>query len=67
MRTTYLAEPQVRLQGEVVDYWFRDVIPLRSHLPWYKLSERFDNFVCTYTPLKFFASNIEFLAYKSDI
>jgi len=51
---------------EMIDYWVRDVIPFRSHNPWYRLSEKIDNWFCSYTLIKFFASNIEFVAKKTE-
>jgi len=49
---------------EIIDYWHRDVVPFRSFMPFYRFSEKMDNWVCKYSPLKYFASNIEFVAYK---
>jgi ubiquinone/menaquinone biosynthesis C-methylase UbiE len=49
---------------KIIDRWFRDLIPLRSHNPYFRTMEKIDNFFCGIIPLKFFASNIEFAAYK---
>ena len=49
---------------KIIDRWFRDLIPLRSHNPYFRTMEKLDNFFCGIIPIKFFASNIEFAAYK---
>jgi SAM-dependent methyltransferase len=51
----------------MIDHWFRDIIPFRSHNPWCRASEKIDNWFCNFTLLKYFASNVEFVAYKQEI
>jgi 2-polyprenyl-3-methyl-5-hydroxy-6-metoxy-1,4-benzoquinol methylase len=50
---------------ELLDVWHRAIFPKNSvKLPLYHLFEKVDAFICSNTPLKHFATNIEFVAYK---
>ncbi|MBU2593897.1 MAG: class I SAM-dependent methyltransferase [Candidatus Edwardsbacteria bacterium] len=50
---------------DVIDMWHRQLFPKNTiHYPKYKLFERMDHFLTEYTPLKYFATNIEFVAAK---
>jgi SAM-dependent methyltransferase len=52
---------------EVLDIWHRALFPKKSFVPpFYKILERIDNFLCNYSPLKYFATNIEFVARKME-
>ncbi|MDR0656882.1 MAG: class I SAM-dependent methyltransferase [Treponema sp.] len=52
------------------DYWYRDFLPFRK-IPFgrknFRIMENFDNWICRNTLLKYFASNIEFVASKKYI
>jgi hypothetical protein len=48
----------------LLDYWLRDMLPLKSHTPFFRLNERFDHWLCAYTFLKHLSANIEFVACK---
>jgi SAM-dependent methyltransferase len=48
----------------LLDYWYRDLLPKGRALPYYRKVESFDNWLCRNTPLKHLASNIEFAAEK---
>jgi ubiquinone/menaquinone biosynthesis C-methylase UbiE len=49
---------------KIMDLWIRDVIPFRGH-SWFKIAEKIDQWFYNFTPLKYFATHIEFVAYKS--
>jgi SAM-dependent methyltransferase len=52
-------------QFNLMDYWYRDLLPKRYAPPFYREIENFDNWLCRNTFLKYFASNIEFVANKN--
>lgn len=59
--TSMLAESGFRL----LDIWHRQLLPKNSvTYPKYHAIEDFDQFLTNYTPLRHFATNIEFLAHK---
>ncbi|MDR2796192.1 MAG: class I SAM-dependent methyltransferase [Spirochaetaceae bacterium] len=51
----------------ILDYWYRDLLPFRR-IPFgrkkFRIMENFDNWLCRNTLLRYFASNIEFVANK---
>jgi len=50
---------------EIMDIWHRALLPKRSFVPpFYNVIERIDNWLCNYSLLKYFATNIEFVAKK---
>jgi len=50
---------------EIMDIWHRALFPKRRFkLPFYQVIERIDNWLCNYSLLKYFATNIEFVAKK---
>lgn len=49
-----------------IDLWHRQLFPKNTiRYPRYRFFEKLDQFLTTHTPLKYFATNIEFLACKS--
>jgi SAM-dependent methyltransferase len=48
---------------KILDLWIRDVMPFRGH-SWFRTAEKIDQWFYNYTPLKHFATHIEFAAYK---
>lgn len=48
----------------LMDYWYRDLLPKRYAPTFYRKIENLDNWFCANTFLKHFASNIEFVANK---
>lgn len=53
---------------KLLDYWHRALLPKNTiNYPAYMKVERFDNFLCQSTFLKFLATNIEFVARKKEI
>jgi SAM-dependent methyltransferase len=47
------------------DLWYRQVFPKNTvHYPAFRLFERMDQLLTRYTPLRYFATNIEFVAVK---
>jgi SAM-dependent methyltransferase len=49
----------------LLDLWHRAFLPKISFIPpFYKKIEKIDNWLCNYSLLKYFATNIEFVAYK---
>jgi SAM-dependent methyltransferase len=52
---------------EIVDIWHRAIFPKRSCVfPFYRFLERIDNWLCNYSVVKYFATNIEFVAKKTE-
>jgi ubiquinone/menaquinone biosynthesis C-methylase UbiE len=50
---------------KLLDIWHRALFPKRSFVPpCYSSIEKIDNWLCNYTILKYFATNIEFVVYK---
>jgi SAM-dependent methyltransferase len=50
---------------QLVDMWHRQLFPKNTvNYPRYRLCERLDQILAEHTPLKYFATNIEFLAVK---
>jgi SAM-dependent methyltransferase len=48
---------------ELLDLWHRQLFPKNTvHYPFYRAAEALDQALVRYTPLKFFATNIEFVA-----
>lgn len=48
----------------LMDYWYRDLLPKRYAPSFYRKIENLDNWLCRNTLLKYLASNIEFVANK---
>jgi len=49
----------------LLDIWHRALLPKISLIPpFYHKIEKIDNWLCNYSVLKYFATNIEFVAYK---
>ena len=49
----------------LVDFWYRQVLPKNTiAYPNFRLFERLDQCVTEYTPLRYFATNIEFVSVK---
>jgi 2-polyprenyl-3-methyl-5-hydroxy-6-metoxy-1,4-benzoquinol methylase len=52
---------------KLIDIWHRALFPKISFVPPnYHTVEKIDNWLCNYTVLKYFATNIEFTAYKEQ-
>jgi len=50
---------------ELLDLWYRQLLPKNSmHYPNFRLFERIDQFMSRNTPLRYFATNIEFVGTK---
>ena len=50
----------------LLDIWHRALLPKKSFVPpFFHTVERIDNWLCNNTLLKYFATNIEFVAYKN--
>jgi len=49
----------------LLDYWYRDLLPKRYAPSFYRAIENFDNWLCRNTFAKYIASNIEFVASKN--
>jgi SAM-dependent methyltransferase len=50
---------------DLLDLWYRQILPKNSvHYPNFRLFERIDQFVTFYSPLRIFATSIEFVASK---
>lgn len=50
---------------ELLDIWYRQLLPKNSlHYPNFRLFERIDQFIAGSTPLRYFATNIEFVSVK---
>ncbi|MDR1838272.1 MAG: class I SAM-dependent methyltransferase [Treponema sp.] len=49
----------------LLDYWYRDLLPKHYAPPFYRTMENFDNWLCRNTFAKYLASNIEFVASKN--
>jgi SAM-dependent methyltransferase len=50
----------------LLDIWHRALLPKNSFIPpFYYGVEKIDNWLCNYSVLKYFATNIEFVAYKN--
>jgi SAM-dependent methyltransferase len=50
---------------DLLDMWYRQLLPKNSaHYPDFRLFERIDQFVTENTPLRYFATNIEFVSVK---
>jgi SAM-dependent methyltransferase len=51
---------------ELLDVWYRQLFPKNSaHYPKFRLFEKVDQFLTENTPLRYFATNIEFVSCKS--
>jgi 2-polyprenyl-3-methyl-5-hydroxy-6-metoxy-1,4-benzoquinol methylase len=54
-----------RTNLEILDMWHRALFPKRAFVPpFYHTLEKIDNWLCNYSLLKYFATNIEFVAKK---
>jgi len=53
-----------KTEFSLLDYWYRDLLPYRSKSPFYRRLEKMDNWLCNNIFLKYFATNIEFVAAK---
>jgi SAM-dependent methyltransferase len=52
---------------ELLDIWHRALLPKKSFTPpFYHAVEKMDNWLCNYGPLKYFATNLEFVAKKPE-
>ena len=50
-----------------MDIWHRALMPKISIIPpFYHTIEKIDNWLCNYSLFKYFATNIEFVAYKRN-
>jgi SAM-dependent methyltransferase len=50
----------------IIDLWYRQILPKNSvYYPFFRLFERMDQFVTFYTPLRVFATSIEFVGSKN--
>jgi SAM-dependent methyltransferase len=50
---------------ELIDLWYRQILPKNTmHYPNFRLFEKLDQFVTEHTPLRYFATNIEFVCVK---
>jgi SAM-dependent methyltransferase len=56
----------LRVAGlDLLDLWYRQLFPKNSaHYPDFRLFERIDQFMTENTPLRYFATNIEFVSVK---
>lgn len=51
----------------LIDLWHRQILPKNSiRYPFFRLFEKLDQFVTFYTPLRVFATSLEFLSIKID-
>ncbi len=49
----------------LLDMWYRQLLPKNSpHYPYFRLFEKMDQFITENTPLRYFATNMEFVAVK---
>jgi SAM-dependent methyltransferase len=52
---------------ELLDIWYRQLLPKNSvHYPYFRAFESMDRFMTENTPLRYFATNIEFVSMKSS-
>ncbi len=50
---------------QMIDFWYRQLLPKNTvNYPNFRLFERFDQLITEYTPLRHFATNIEFVGAK---
>ncbi len=50
---------------EILDLWYRQLLPKNSvRYPKFRLFERLDQFATEFSPLRYFATNLEFVAAK---
>lgn len=50
---------------DLIDSWYRQLLPKNSiHYPMFRLFERMDQFVTFHTPLRVFATSVEFVSIK---
>jgi SAM-dependent methyltransferase len=50
---------------DLLDMWYRQLLPKNSvHYPNFRLFEKMDQFMTEHTPLRYFATNLEFVAVK---
>jgi hypothetical protein len=50
---------------ELADLWYRQLLPKNKvRYPNFRLFEKMDQFATEYTPLRYFATNIEFVCVK---
>jgi SAM-dependent methyltransferase len=50
---------------KLVDFWYRQILPKNTvRYPNFRLFEKLDQLVTEYTPLRYFATNIEFVSVK---
>ncbi|HEX2919503.1 MAG TPA: class I SAM-dependent methyltransferase [Edaphobacter sp.] len=66
----YTRDSVHRLLGEtgfnIQDFWYRQILPKNTiNYPAYRAFEHLDLAITQYTPLRYFATNIEFVAVKS--
>jgi SAM-dependent methyltransferase len=55
----------IKSELNLLDIWHRALFPKISFVPpFYETIEKLDNWLCNYSLLKYFATNIEFVAYK---
>jgi len=53
---------------ELLDTWYRQLLPKNSvRYPNFRLFERLDQFTTEHTPLRYFATNIEFVSAKPQL
>lgn len=52
---------------ELIDSWYRQILPKnRVHYPLFRMFERLDQFVTFHTPLRYFATSVEFVSIRRD-
>lgn len=50
---------------DLLDFWYRQLLPKNSvHYPKFRLFEKLDLFMTENTPLRYFATNLEFVGFK---
>jgi len=51
---------------EPLDMWYRQLLPKNSvHYPWFRFFEKLDLFITGKTPLRYLATNVEFVGFKA--
>jgi SAM-dependent methyltransferase len=59
----HIREMLSSVEFDLLDLWYRQILPKNSvHYPMFRLWERIDQFVTFYSPLRVFATSIEFVA-----
>jgi SAM-dependent methyltransferase len=63
-----LVKEMLKASGlKLIDLWYRAILPKNSvHYPNYRLFEKIDQFLTENTPLRYFATNVEFVSVKTQ-